>query len=250
MLPTIEQPTYEIKLISSDKPVHYRPWLVKEQKIMMMAAEAKEIETTLRAIKQVIKNCVVDPIKVDELPLADLETLFINLRAKSMGEVMQLYFKCTNQVPDTNPQMMSSLGYAYKECGMIIEVPVNLLEVKQVNNNIPKKIMLSDKIGVIMKYPSLDMVDKLAAANDSSAIFTIVASCIEQIFDEKGVYKTKDATQEEIYTFVENMRQDAFEKLTEFVDNVPKSRYETKKKCPKCGYDHDFVLEGISDFFT
>src|ERR1700732_2239789 len=108
-LPEIFQPTYEVTLLSQEKPVHFRPFLVREQKIMMMAAESKEIDSVIRAIKQVIQNCVTEPLNIDELPLADLETMFIHLRAKSMGEIMSLYFKCTNkiQLPDVPGAMMA-----------------------------------------------------------------------------------------------------------------------------------------------
>jgi hypothetical protein len=259
-LPRIEQPTYEVKLLSRDQPVKYRPFLVKEQKIMMMAVEAKEVETTLRAIKQIITNCLISPINVDDLPLADLETMFLNLRARSMGEVISLYFKCTNMVdyiPAPNTAMSHTIdvmGNVVKpqiQCGMVIEVPVNLItDVKQTNTGIDKKIMVSDDIGVIMKYPSLEMVDKLLKANDSQVMYTVVASCLDTIFDKESVWKANDATTEELIDFVEHLPGDKFDLLTNFIDNIPKSKFETKKKCPKCHYEHDFVLEGLSDFFT
>jgi hypothetical protein len=260
MLPRIDQPTYEVQLLSREAPVKYRPFLVKEQKIMMMAVEAKEVETTLRAIKQIITNCVLSSINVDDLPLADLETLFLNLRARSMGEVVNLYFKCTNivdYVPSPNTVMSVAtdvMGNVIKpqvQCGMVIEVPVNLItDVKQINTNVNKKIMVSDDIGLIMKYPSLEMVDRLLKANDSQVMFTVVASCIDQIFDKENVYKSKDASAEEMVDFVEHLPSDKFDLLTNFIDNIPKSKFETKKKCSKCHYEHDFVLEGLSDFFT
>lgn len=249
-LPKIDQPVYEVKLLSRKTPVKYRPFLVKEQKIMMMAVESHELDSTIRAIKQIISNCVLDKINVDELPLADLETLFINLRAKSMGEILNLYYKCTNMVRDENATVASYPSPQMKECGMPIEVNVDLNAVKQINSHLSSKIMINDEVGVIMKYPSLDMIDKLLKANDRSMIFTITAACIDQIFDKENVYKSKDATTEEMVDFVENLPTEAFSKLEEFIDNVPRSRYETTQKCGKCGYEHTFVLEGLSDFFT
>jgi len=110
--------------------------------------------------------------------------------------------------------------------------------------------MMKDNVGVIMKYPSIDMIDKLLKANDTSMIFTVVASCIDKVFDNKSIYESKDATQEEMIEFVMKLPTEEFEKLSEFVDKVPKSRFETKQNCTKCGYEHEFVMEGISDFFT
>jgi hypothetical protein len=251
-LPRVDQPVYEVKLLSQDAPVKFIPFTVKEQKLMMMAVEAKDIDNTIKTIKQIVTNCVLDPINAEELPLADLETLFLNLRARSMGEVLNLFFKCTNKVVDTDPMKGMSLGGVpnYKDCGMILEVVVNLLEVEQINKDTQKKIMFSDDIGVLMKYPTIDMVDKLMKANDAQVTFTVIASCIDQIFDVDSVHKASDATTEELVDWVEKLPTKAYEKMEEFVDKVPKSRFETKKKCTKCGYEHDFVLEGLSDFFT
>lgn len=255
-LPTLDHPIYTVKLISIDKPVSYRPFLVKEQKLLLMAVEAKDVDTIIKTIKQVINNCVVDPIDVDELPLVDLETMFLHLRARSLGEVMSLYYKCTNQVivpPNPNSGMMSSASgvpfHEYKACNMVIEVPVNVLQIPVINKDTPKKIMISDSIGVQMRYPSISMIDKLLKTENSEALFSVVATCIETIFDKENIYKTKDATIDEVTKFVENMPPEKFELLEKFIENTPKNRFETKKKCPKCNYEHDFLLEGLSDFF-
>ena len=240
-LPKIDQPIYEVTLLSREKPVKFRPFLVKEQKIMLMAAEAKEPETTIKAIKQIITNCLLDDVNVDELPLADLETLFINLRARSMGEVLNLYFKCTNRVGEIGLETT---------CNMVLEVPVNLLtDVKQTDGPPSKKIMLTEEMGVFMKYPSMEMIDNLLKANDVAVMFTVVASCIEKIFDKEEVHETKDASPEEVISFVETLPIDKFELLEKFIEKIPKSHFKTLRKCNKCGFEHEFVLEGLSDFF-
>ncbi len=243
-LPKIDQPLYEVNLLSINKPVKFRPFLVKEQKIMMMAVEGKDIDSTMRAIKQIIANCVVDPINIDELPLVDLETLFLNLRARSMGEMLNLYFKCINDIPGEKDSSI------LVKCNMPIEVQVDILkDIKVVGNKFPDKIMLSDDVGVKLKYPSLSMVNDLIESNDNQVIFTVIANCLELIFDKENVYKAKDASTEELVSFVEQLPTDKFDILANYINDIPKARYETKKKCPKCGYEHDFVLEGISDFF-
>jgi hypothetical protein len=248
-LPTIEYQTYTVPLLSRKEPVRIRPFLVKEQKLLLMAVEAKEIDATISAVKQVIKNCVLDPIDVDELPLADLEILFLNLRARSLGEVINLFFKCTNMVPDASSQIITNVGYPLKQCGMVIEVPVNLLQIPVINKDAPLRIMITKDVGLKMKYPSISMIDKLVKAESSEVIFAVIASCIDQIFDATNVYKAKDATQEELIKFVEELPAEKYELLEQFIENVPKTRFETKKTCTKCGYDHDFILEGLSDFF-
>jgi len=245
-LPQIVTPEYEVKILSKDKPIKYRPFLVREQKIMMMAVEAKDIQSTVTAVKQIIKNCVLEKnFNVDDLPLVDIETLFINLRARSMGEILNTYFKCTNMISEDQHVMMTP-----KQCGMIIEVPVNLLtDVKLSNEPLPNKIMLTQDVGVLMKYPSLELVNKLLESNNETMIFTLVSSCIDKIFDKDSVYKAKDATQEEMNSFVENLPTESFKLLDEFIDKIPKSKVEMEKKCSKCGFQHKFVLEGLGDFF-
>ena len=241
-LPKIDQPIHEVNLLSRDKPVRFRPFLVKEQKLMLMAVESKEADTTVKTVKQVINNCLLDKIDVDELPLVDLETLFLHLRARSMGEVLNLFFKCTNPVTDNTGNT--------KPCGMVIDVPVNILnDVKIINKDGVKKIMFNDDMGVLMKYPSLEVVDRLMKSNDSTASFTLAAACIDKIFDKESVYNTKDCTEDEVLEFVENLPTDKYEMIEKFVEVLPKSQYKTSKKCIKCGYEHDFVLEGLSDFF-
>lgn len=255
--PVIEHPTYSVQLLSKPTPIRIRPFTVKEQKLLLMAVEAKDIDTTVKAVKQIITNCSIDPINVDDLPLVDLETLFLNLRARSLGEVLNLYFKCNNQVivpPSPNSTIAVSYSgiplHEYKPCGMIIEVPVNLLKIPVVNKDTPKKIMITESLGVMMKYPSMEMIDKLINSNTSSdALFDIIAACIETVFDKENVYKTKEATMEEVIKFVEDLPADKMDALEKFIENVPKNKFETKKKCPKCGYEYEFALEGLSDFF-
>jgi DNA-directed RNA polymerase subunit M/transcription elongation factor TFIIS len=239
-LPTIDFPIYEVTLLSQEKPVRFRPFLVKEQKLMMMAVEAKDIENTVKSVKQIISNCILDPIDVDNLPTVDIELLFLNLRAKSMGEVLNLFFKCTNKIGDVGLEL---------PCGMIIEVDVPVEKIEIINKDTPKKIMLNDTIGIQMKYPSLGTIDKILNNKNQELSVSLAASCIDYVFDADSVYYAKDATQEEMEKFVEEIPAEKFELLEKFIDKVPKVRYKTKKTCSKCKYEHDFVLEGLNDFF-
>jgi len=237
MLPQISYPIYEVPLLSQKLPVKFRPFLVSEQKLMMMAAEAKETKTTIDTIKQIINNCLIEKIDVDSLPLVDLEILFLNLRAKSIGETTSLYFKCENEVESL-------------KCGMIIEVPINLLEIPIVNRNLEKKISFSDKVGVMMKYPTFEIINKLIETkNVSDMEFTVVINCIDYIFDEVSIYKAKDATQEELLAFVMKLQQEKYELMKTFIENSPRAKLTIEKECSKCKYLHKINLEGLEDFF-
>lgn len=237
-LPTLEYPTYEVKLTSRGK-TKFRPFLVKEQKLLMMAVEGKDMENTIKTIKQIVSACVLDKIDVDALPMVDLELLFINLRARSMGEVMEVYYKCQNPVDD-------------KPCGMIMEIPVNLLNIKvQEEKGLTNKIALSDTIGVGMHYPSFDLLDLLIHAKDNiDAEFVVVAGCIDYIYDKDNMHLAKDANPEELQQFVMNLPTEKYELLKNFILKAPKVRETVKKQCSKCSYDHTFTLEGLNDFFT
>lgn len=237
-LPKIDLPIYEVKLLSFEKPLKYRPFTVKEKKILLMAVEANDINSTIDALKQIITNCALDPIDVDELPLIDMEILFLHLKARSEGEVATIHYKCINEVDG-------------KKCGMLMDVPVNLLQVPVINQDKPRRIMLSEKemIGVDMRYSSFNLINQLSKSEDKDVEFTLVANAIDKVFDRDNVYLTKDADPDELVEFLNQLPQDKYEKLKEFLDNSPRTQFITKKSCPKCEFEHEFKLEGLQDFF-
>lgn len=238
--PTIATPTYEVKLLSREKPVKFRPFLVKEQKLMMMVAEEKSLSETNKIIKQIASNCILDPeVNVDELPLVDIELLFLNFRARSMGEMINTYFKCKNKVNNV-------------ECGMVIETPINLLEVPVVNKDVEKKIMVTDSVGVQMKYPTFDIINQLSStenSEDPDIEFKAAAMNIDFIFDKESVYYAKDAELNDLLNFIYSMPPEKYQQIENFFDKIPTVRKELQKTCPKCSYEHSFVLEGLNDFF-
>jgi T4 bacteriophage base plate protein len=243
-LPNISTPIHEVKLISQKDPVKFRPFLVKEQKLMLMANEAKDDKETANTIKQIAKNCIVtEGIDVDDLPLVDIELLFLNFRARSVGEMINAMFRCRNTRDDN--------GGA--ECGMTVEVPINLLEIPVVNLDVNRKIMITDKVGVQMKYPTFDVASTLLQSKESrdpDVEFKAVAMNIDYIFDDNGIYYAKDASQEELLNFIYSMPPDKYKEIEAFFDQMPTTKIEIDKKCPRCSYEHHFVLEGINDFFT
>jgi T4 bacteriophage base plate protein len=241
--PKIATPTYDVKLFSRKDPIKIRPFLVKEQKLLMMAVEEKNLVTTVDTIKQIAKNCVIDNINIDDLPMVDLEIIFLNMRARSMGETAKVYFKCKNVVETEGVQ---------GTCGMLIDLDIDLLNVPVINTDSEKNIKITDTIGVQMKYPTFsvlrDIVDDANIKNNDSE-FRTAAMCIEYIYDKDSVYYTKDATVEETMDFIYSLPPESYEKIANFIKRLPTIGTSIDKSCPKCGVQHNFVLEGLNDFF-
>jgi len=244
-LPKIDVPVYETKLISSGKTIKYRPFLVKEQKLFLMAAQAADEKETIDVVKQVLNNCILTDIDVDDLPTFDLEYLFMQLRARSVGEVVNLKYNCNNTLKDDKGED--------KACGGLVKFDLNLLEIEPTRSEEhSNKIVISDKLGVVMKYPTLKMIGDTKALQDESieSIMDIIIKCIDYIYDADQMYYAKDSTQEELMEFVESMQQDDLEKIQKFFTTMPKMSKPLDFKCGKCGYEEKIVVEGIQNFFV
>lgn len=243
-LPKINSPVFDLILPSTGKEVKFRPFLVKEQKLLLMALESNEQKEMLRSIKQIINNCSIDKINVDELPMFDLEYFFIKLRAKSVGEVID--FKLTH------PEKKNSDG---NECDGGITYKLNLMDVEvQKDENHVNKILLDEdsKIGVCLKYPTMALADKLQSTGQQTQIETIlslVVDSIDYIYDEENVYPAKESTRKELVEFVNDLSQEQFKKLTDFFNGMPKLKHTLKWTCPKCQCDETVELEGMANFF-
>ena len=230
-LPKIDVPIYELTLPSTGKTISYRPFLVKEEKILLMALEGEDQKEMIAAIKQIINNCVLeDNIEPRKLPLFDIEYILLNLRSRSMGNVIK-----------TN--------YVHKDCIPVeIEIDVDTIEVKQ-NPEHKNKIELTDKIGVIMRYPDIGMMNMVdITGQKTEEVFDLVAKCIDQVYDEEDFYGKGDYTTKELKEFILNLTQDQFKKIEFFFSTLPKLSKELKFRC-SCGYTEDIVLEGLSNFF-
>jgi DNA-directed RNA polymerase subunit M/transcription elongation factor TFIIS len=226
---------YEVELPISKKKVEYRPYLVKEEKQLMLAMESQDPGMIMKTVQDIIEACTFDKIKAKNLPTAELELLFLKLRSKSVGETSKIGYKCTN-------------------CGTTNDISVNLEEVgidmgdKKINN----KVMITDKVGVVLKYPTTEEVTRIMNAGDKTDvknIFALVTSCIEMIFDEDNTYDTKNLPKQEIETFVESLNSKQFEKIKEFFESIPKLRKDVSFDCEKCGTHNPLVLEGLQNFF-
>lgn len=243
-LPKIDVPIYEITLPLLQKKVKIRPFRVKEEKILLMAMESEDDAAVLLAIKQIVNNCCVDDLDVDSLPVLDLEYMFLQLRARSIGEIIDLQYRCNNDVADENET---------KKCNNTIKLSFNALEIQPENDaNHEKKIQLTQKLGVVMKYPDFKLVNKisnLSNLSDADVVAKTISGCIDYIFDNDSVYYAKDATEEELIDFVDSLTREQFEKVQQFFDTVPKMKKNLMFKCSKCGYEEELVLEGIQSFF-
>jgi hypothetical protein len=177
------------------------------------------------------------------LPVFDLEFLFLNLRAKSVGENVELNYVCNNLVKNEKD------GEEEETCGGKIKLNVNLMEVDTIKNpEHTNKIMLTDKLGLMMKYPSFDIIKKLNIQNESE-LLKVIISCIDYIFDENEIYYAKDTAEEELTDFIESMQQSDVQKIQKFFETMPKISKNVEFKCKKCGYEEKTTIEGIQNFF-
>ena len=238
MLPKLDVPSYEIDLPLSKKKIKYRPFLVKEQKNLLMAMESKESDTIHHAIKDILNNCTLtEGIDLDKLPIIDIEYYFINLRAKSVGEIVESRYRCNNEVDD-------------KVCGNIMEKDINLLDIKVQEVKNSADIQLDDKITIRMKYPEFGIVkDSLKYDNLNDITFNMLSQSIEYIYDGEQFYYANEAQPGEMLAFVESMNQKQFAKVEEFFNNLPQLKETIEMNCSKCGYHHTIDVEGLENFF-
>jgi hypothetical protein len=240
-LPKIATPTYELTLSSNKKKISYRPFLVKEEKILILAMESEDPMEVTRAVKNVLKECVLTRgIKIDSLPSFDIEYLFLNIRAKSVGESVELLITC----PDD--------GTTQVECS------VNIQEIQvKIPEDHTSEIKIDDSIVVKMKYPSLqEFIDNnfnFSNASDSKETinksFDIVASCIDMVYSKEESWSASDVTKKELVEWLETFDSNQFKGIEKFFDTMPKLTHVMTVNNPNTGVDNEIVLEGLSSFF-
>lgn len=252
MLPKIDLPIYEIALPSNGKKIKFRPYLVKEDRLLLMAAESKEPKDILMATKQVVQNCVLDPknFDVELLSMVDFDFIFVNLRARSVGEELKVALTCTNKLPrigaDGEPQ--------YPPCNTNFEITYNLdnVTIVQPPESATKKIMLDGSVGVEMRLPNFKLLEKLAEIDDPvERELKIIEGCMSKLFDrEQSISLEKgDSTPAEIRAWIEGLTTSQFDKLKAFIENLPYLKLTFEGKCPNCEYMHKFEERKILDFF-
>jgi len=235
-LPKLNVPTYELVVPSTDEKVKYRPFLVKEEKILLIAMESGKSEDMLQSVKDIVDECTFNKLKLGSMPMFDVEYIFLQIRAKSVGEVSKLKVLCQDDMKT----------YAN------VSVDLNDIEV-QVDDDHTNKIVLSDEMGVIMKYPTIDSftehkIDDINASN----MLDVIAICIAQIYDKKGeeVYDSKDSTKKELIEFVEQLNTQQFADIQKFFDTMPSLRHTITVKNPKTKKESEVTLTGLNDFFV
>jgi len=238
-LPKLEVPTYELELPLSKKKIKYRPFLVKEQKNLMMAMESGDSEAIQHNVRDILEVCILTKgIDVSELPIIDVEYFFINLRAKSVGEVSENKYRCNNLLDD-------------KECRNVMDVNINLTDIKPIfEEYVDPEIKITDKIVVKLRYPPFSLIkDSLNSENITEMTFGMIAGSIEYVFDGEQFHYAKEIPKEEMIEFVENMSQPQFDKIQNFFSNMPKLVKKVDMTCSKCGFQHQLEIEGLQSFF-
>ena len=238
-LPKLDVPTYEIDLPVSKNKIKFRPFLVKEQRNLLMALESQDTNSTQQAIRDILVNCTItEGLDIDKLPIIDIEYYFINLRAKSVGEIVESRYRCNNIVED-------------KECGNIMEKNIDLTQIKvQVPEDVKPEIQLTPQISIKMKYPEFGVVkDSLKFEDINEVTFNMIAESIEHIYDGEQFYYGHEAQPGEMLEFVESMNQEQFTKVENFFNNLPRLKETLDIKCSKCGFHHKIDVEGLESFF-
>tara|TARA_B100001559_G_scaffold319776_1_gene330020 strand:- start:639 stop:1358 length:720 start_codon:yes stop_codon:yes gene_type:complete len=237
-LPKIATPTYELELPSTEQTVRYRPFLVKEEKLLVLALETEDTKQITNAIKSVLKSCVLTKgVKVETLPTFDIEYLFLNIRGKSVGEELEVKVICPDDEKTEVP------------------ITIDLDEVKvQKSEGHDKQLKLDDKLMMEMKYPSLEQFIKnnfdFNDANQMEQSFDLIGSCIDKIYSEDEVWATADCTKKEVKEFLESMNSSQFKDIEKFFETMPKLTHTIKVKNPKTKVESEVVLEGLASFFA
>lgn len=232
MLPKIDVPVFECYLSSLDETVRFRSFTVKEEKILLVAKEDDDVKKMILAVKQVMNNCLVSKVDLDHLAFFDFEFLFLNIRSKSIGDVIQI------GIVDVEEK------HTYK-------VDVNIEKVGLVENPEHDKIIkLTDQVGLIMKYPTIESILDIADAGDldDDAAFDVIKGCIESVYEGDKVYDLKDSTKEEVDEFFNSLSSEHFNKIQKFFDTMPRLKHEVEY-VNKAGEKKKYVLEDVSDFF-
>jgi hypothetical protein len=235
-LPKVGVPTFELELPSTKKVIKYRPFIVKEEKVLLLALESEDEAQIVSAVKDLIKNCVQSRIKVEDLPAFDLEYIFLKIRAASVGEIVDMNVTCTD---DNTTQVQTQIN-------------INDVEVYFPEGH-TNKVMLTDNLGIVMKYPGMQRfieAEFLEKDIKTEEVFNFIADSIEQIFDAEEVYDSSTTSKKEFREFVEGLTTKQFEAIQSFYETMPKLQHKFTVINPNTGKESEYTIEGLQNFFA
>ena len=242
-LPKVSTPTYELTIPSSGEKVSYRPFLVKEEKTLLMAMETQDEKAMTKAMRDIITSCSEDTVNTKELTPFDIEYFFLQLRGRSIGETLEINvprpeeFKCCEEAEESDKCVLS----------------IHIDDIKMDTTEAVKpEIEITKKIGIKLKYPNVELVQKYATAGENIAaenVFKLISECIDYIWDGDEIYKGKDSTKKELDDFVESLSSGQFSKIREFFETMPRLEHEINWICPKCKKLKPLVISGVDSFF-
>ncbi len=230
-IPSISAPEFTTTLPSTGQEITYRPFLVKEEKILLMALEGEDTKEINSAILKILKNCIISDVDADKFSTFDVEYLFLRLRGKSVGEKVEL-----------------KIGHSHDKCAYRTEIEVDLDEVQLAGEIKDGKTMLTDTIGVKLRYPALRDIKAGPKQDAADAMYDMITNCIEYIYDAEEVYA--DFTKKEMQDWIGTLNSAQFKKVTQFFEDMPKLSHTITWTCPECGEEDTIVLEGLDSFFT
>jgi len=238
-LPMNNSPVYNMTIPSTGDKVRFKPFLVKQEKALLLAMQSENEEVMIDTLKEIIGDCIIDKVNTDDLSTFDVEYIFAQLRAKSVGEVIDVLVRCDECNDD---KATVKLG-----------INIDNIAVQQTEGH-DKKIELWDGVGVIMKYPNFAMVTKLRGLSEENMspqqMFDIVVDCMQMIYDSEQTYLIKETPKQEVLDFLDNLTNDQFQKIQNFFDTMPKLSHTVEYDCPVCTKHHIRKLEGLQSFFT
>lgn len=238
-LPMMSAPTYTMVVPSSGVSVRFRPFLVKEEKALLIAQQSEDIGVMIQTLKGVINTCVLDTVDTDKLATFDLEYMFTQIRAKSVGEIIELLFPCDIDHGEDN-----------EKARVKVSIDLTTLIVEK-NPDHTNKINLFGDVGVVMKYPTMDVMKRLENldANDLDKVFGVVADSIEYIYQGEEIFYGKEQKHEELIQFLNNLTSEQFLRVQQFFATMPRIKKEVEYTCPVCQRHHRKMLEGMQSFF-
>jgi len=240
-LPKLNSAIYETILPSTERVVKYRPFLVKEEKILLTAMESEDETVITNSVKQILKNCIQGDLNINELPTFDIEFLFLRLRAKSVGEKITVGLKPYPCVQNEG-----------EICKFSTEVEINLEEVKvKKNNNHTTKIMIDDKIGIKFRYPEIFTIESINKKEQSNVEMgmSVIKNCIDMIFTQEDTHERGSFTEQELDEFLDSLSSEQFKKINEFFNTIPKLSHTVEYTCTTCGEEKKTTIEGLNSFF-